>query len=231
MKLIKGFVPALVCLLSLLFLLSGMQTVFAYETIRVNIPVNCLAVNGNNTHTYELIIVTEDDNAPKPVSDTLTIKEDSSGTFEIDLTEPGTYHYTIYEVAGSDAAKQYDSSRYNIVVYAENNENDGLRYSITAYKAGTESKAERISFQDIVLSDTETTTTEPATEADTTTSTDTSTTESVSKEEDSDIIDNILTGDSFPAHAIRLVILISAMAAIFAFLFKRNQNEEDEKNE
>ena len=56
MKLIKILIPAFVCLLSLFVLLSGTQTAFAYETIRVNIPVDCLAVYGNNTHTYELKI-------------------------------------------------------------------------------------------------------------------------------------------------------------------------------
>ena len=42
---------------------------------------------------------------------------------------------------------------------------------------------------------------------------------------------SILTGDRFPAHAIRLVMLLAAMTAIFAFLFKQKQSEEDEKNE
>ena len=56
MKLIKILIPAFVCLLSLFVLLSGTQSVYAYETIRVNIPVDCLEVYGNNTHTYELKI-------------------------------------------------------------------------------------------------------------------------------------------------------------------------------
>ena len=41
----------------------------------------------------------------------------------------------------------------------------------------------------------------------------------------------VMTGDSFPTHAIRLVMLISAMTAIFAFLFKQKKSEEEEKNE
>lgn len=231
MKRIKGLIPAFVCLLSLFVLLSGTQTAFAYGTIRVNIPVECLAVYGNHTHTYELRIETESENAPEPVSNILTITEESTGAFEIELTEPGTYHYSIYEVAGSDANIQYDSSRYNIVVYAENNEDDELCYSIIAFRAGSESKAGKIAFQDTGLSDTKTTTAATiTTTSHTTTAVTTVTTAVTTKERNTSIINSILTGDSFPAHAIRLVMLIAAMTAIFAFLFKKNQNEEDEKN-
>lgn len=231
MKRIKILIPAFVCLLSLFVLLSGTQTAFAYETIRVNIPVDCLAVYGNNTHTYELKIESENDSTPEPVRDILTVNEDSTGAFEIDLTEPGTYHYTIYEVAGSDTDIQYDSSRYNITVYAENSENDRLRYTIIAYKTGAESKAEKIAFRDTGLSVTETTTAATiTTTARTTTAVTTVTTAVTTRERNTSIINSILTGDSFPAHAIRLVMLIAAMTAIFAFLFKKNQNEEDEKN-
>ena len=157
MKLIKKLIPAFVCLLSLFVLLSGTQTAFAYEAIKVDIPVDCLEVYGNNTHTYELKIESENESSPVPVSDILTIAEGSTGTFEIYLTEPGTYRYSIYEAAGSDTNIQYDSSRYNIVVYAENNEDNELCCSIIAFQAGAGSKAESVAFQDIVLSDTVTT--------------------------------------------------------------------------
>ena len=98
MKLIKILIPAFVCLLSLFVLLSGTQSVYAYETIRVNIPVDCLEVYGNNTHTYELKIESENKNSPMSVNDTLTIAEDCSGAFEIELTEPGTYYYSIHTI-------------------------------------------------------------------------------------------------------------------------------------
>ena len=232
MKLIKGFLLGLVCLFSLPVLLLRPQNALAYETLRVNIPVNCLAVYGNSTHTYELRIRTENESSPEPVSDHLTVTEESTGAFEIDLTEPGTYYYSIYEAAGSDSSIQYDSSSYTVAVFAENNESDGLRCAITAYMAGTDSKTDEIAFQDLALSDTETTsetteTTAQTTASDTTTASETETTAATSKRDEG----SLLTGDSFPAHAIRLVMLFSAMTAIFAFLFKRNQNEEEEKNE
>ena len=63
------------------------------------------------------------------------------------------------------------------------------------------------------------------------TNTLTYTTAVTAKEHKTDIMNSILTGDRFPAHAIRLVMLLAAMTAIFAFLFKQKQSEEDEKNE
>ena len=85
--------------------------------------------------------------------------------------------------------------------------------------------------RDTGLSVTETTTAATiTTTARTTTAVTTVTTAVTTRERNTSIINSILTGDSFPAHAIRLVMLIAAMTAIFAFLFKKNQNEEDEKN-
>jgi len=232
MKLKKILIPAFVCLLSLLVLLSGTQTAFAYETIKVDSPVECLEVYGNNTHTYELKIESENESSPVPVSDILTIAEDSTGNFEIYLTEPGTYRYSIYEAAGSDTNIQYDSSRYNIAVYAENNEDNELCCSIIAFQAGADSKADSVAFQDIALSDKETTATATAMTTLTYTTPAATVTASVTTmEHKTDIINSILTGDRFPAHAIRLVMLLAAMTAIFAFLFKQKQSEEDEKNE
>ncbi len=227
----KNLIPAFVCLLSLFVLLSGTQTAFAYETVRVVIPVDCLEVYGNNTHTYELKIESENESSPMPVSDILTIAEDSTGTFEIYLTEPGTYRYSIYEAAGSDTNIQYDSSRYNIEVYSENNEDNELCCSVIAFQAGAGSKAESVAFQDIVLSDTVTTAAAASTTLTYTTAVTKVTTAVTTKEHKTDIMNSILTGDRFPAHAIRLVMLLAAMTAIFAFLFKQKQSEEDEKNE
>ena len=240
MKRMKRLIPALVCLLSLLAFFSGAQTASAYEAITVTIPVNCFTVYGNSTHTYELKLESENESDPQPAEDILKITEDSAGAFEIDLTEPGTYHYSIYEIPGSDANIQYDSSSYKIIVFAENSEDGGLRYTITAYEAGTNSKAERIAFQDNAFSETETTsaattvttvTAASTTTASAATTTAATTTAATTTEQNTDIVYNILAGDSFPAHAIRLVMLLSAMTAIFAFLFKRNQSEEEEKNE
>jgi pilin isopeptide linkage protein len=235
MKRMKRLIPALVCLLSLLAFFSGAQNASAYEAITVTIPVNCFTVYGNSTHTYELKLESENESDPQPAEDILKITEDSAGAFEIDLTEPGTYHYSIYEIPGSDANIQYDSSSYKIIVFAENSEDGGLRYTITAYEAGTNSKAERIAFQDNAFSETETTsaatTVTTVTAASTTTASAATTTAATTTEQNTDIVYNILAGDSFPAHAIRIVMLLSAMTAIFAFLFKRNQSEEEEKNE
>lgn len=228
----KIFITALVCLLSLFALLSGTQTAFAYEASRVDIPVDCLEVYGNHTHTYNLKIESENKNSPAPVSDILTIAEGSTGAFEIEFTEPGTYYYSIYEVTGSDINIQYDSGRYHIVVYAENNEDDELCCSVIAFREGADSKEDSIAFQDIILSDTVTTAAAATTALTYATTAVTAVTTTVTtKEHKTDIMNSILTGDRFPAHAIRLVMLISAMTAIFAFLFKRKQSEEEEKNE
>ncbi len=95
MKLIKMFIPAVVCLLSLWVFFSVRTNAFAYEAINVTIPVDYFTVYGDNTHTYEVKIEPKNEEAPKPVSDSLNISEDGTGTFDISITEPGTYIYNI----------------------------------------------------------------------------------------------------------------------------------------
>ena len=46
-----------------------------------------------------------------------------------------------------------------------------------------------------------------------------------------EFIDSVLTGDSFPAHAVRMTMFSSILIAISTFLFKRDNNEEEDKNE
>ena len=239
-----------VCLLSIILFFVGSFKAFAYTTIGAEIPVNCLGVSDDNTHIYTIKIESENDNSPAPNSDTLEISENGTGRFEINISEPGTYNYKIYEIAGDNTNIEYDSNIYHVTLFVENSTEDELIYTVIATIVGKDGKPEKIDFEDAVLSDNDsqtTTTIITTTVPDTTTVTETTadstpqttavtttvTTTSISDTDNpfTGFIDSVLTGDSFPVHAVRMVMLSSIMIAISTFLFKRDNNEEEDKNE
>ena len=331
----KRRMTAAVCLLSLLYALSGGTGASAYDTVKAVIPVNCQDVSAADSHVYEICIESENNLAPVPVSDTLKIEENGTGYFELNITEPGTFVYQIYEVAGSDSNVRYDSMIYEVTLFVENTTDDALAYAIYAKEAGKDSKAEKLQFHNVLTSEglvltttapaqttlpdysqttpaavttfstnstaagsvSSTTVTTLTTSTAFTGSTDTtvlsigsdttslpaenttSSTENGNGTTDvivtdtipgtsdetgstgtkptadtvtqssavttsapgqttvsttdkfTGFVDTVLTGDTFPAHTVRITMLVAILVAVSAFLFKRDRNEEEDENE
>jgi hypothetical protein len=47
----------------------------------------------------------------------------------------------------------------------------------------------------------------------------------------SDFIDTVLTGDSFPAHTVRITMLGAFLTATVSYLCKRRRDEEDDSDD
>lgn len=232
-----------VCLLSVILFFAVPFKAYAYTAIKAEIPVDCLEIQDDNTHVYTIKIETENDSSPAPNSDTLEISESGTGHFEINITEPGTFIYKISEIAGDDTNIGYDSNIYYITLFVENITEDELAYTVSASIGGRDTKTEKIGFKNIVLGDnyskTETTVvstavTNTATATETVTSASSQTTAVTTAAGSSNgnhftgFIDSVLTGDSFPAHAIRIIMSLSVLTAISTFLFKRDNSEEED---
>ena len=250
---------AVVCLLSVFMLFSAGFEARAYEAIVAEIPVCCLEYTDYGSGNYRIMIEAADERSPQPEADNIGISENGTGTFSICIGEPGTYRYRIYEEAGSATGITYDSTVYITTVYAEIQDNDELGWSVTTVAEGNDHKSESIEFRNqsssvpdtetvthvitttgnvILASDTKTTTTASVTSASVTSSAaDTSTNESTTTTVTttgsflSEIIDTVLTGDSFPAHAIRLTMLGAFLTAFVSFLFRKRRDEEDEDDD
>ena len=241
---------AAVCLLSLFLCIFGAVNAFAYETVIAEIPVDCFMISMNYSQTYVVKLELESEEAPVPEQDTLEIDSNNGKAFRIAVTEPGTFRYKIYEVAGDNKKIEYDDDVYTVTLFVENGPDDKLVPTVVAGADGSGRKAPRIKFENKVLGDSEMITTTSAvtlaaeatvttssvtaaaaaTTAATTTAAVTTSAVSGSGDKISEIVDAVLTGDSFPAHAVRSVLIISFAAAIVTFLFKRNNSEEEEKN-
>ena len=257
MRKIRSFICLMaVCLLScFVFPLMGIRA-SAYVTIEAEIPVSCLEIPDGKTHTYTIIIESENEVSPVPKSDTLEITESATGKFEIDIDEPGTYMYRIYEQPGNDTNIKYDEHIYIVTVFVENADESSLKYAVSATIAGSDEKPEKLVFEDETL---KTPDAEMSSETTDTTSSTAETDSSSASSHDDDtsrayassmsgkdnssfvngdngnpftgFIDDVLTGSSVPARAVRATMFFSILIAISTFLFKRDNNEEEDKNE
>ena len=252
MKVFRGITAAAVmCLLSVSFLLTGI-TAKAYVTIGAEIPVSCLEVSDDgSTHTYEIKIKSENDASPAPNSDTLIITENGTGYFEINITEPGTFSYTVYELAGDDPDIGYDSNVYHVTVFVENGEEGELIYNVIASVEGRDTKPDRIDFRNVVLSDddsredsetdsseAESSSSESTSDSSSTPAGTTAVTTTSGRKTGGDntnpitgVLGSVLTGNSLAAHAVRLALIVLLFMAVSAFLLKQRDREEDEQNE
>lgn len=245
-RICRSISVALICLLSILFIFTGELNSKAYENISAVIPVNCLEYSADESGTYRIMIESEDDHSPEPLSGTLDVSENGEGTFSININEPGTFRYRVFQEKGDLPYVRYDSTVYIITVFVEHNDNNSLSWSLSTAIEGRERKAEEIKFRNnSVLVTTSVSTTSPITTSLTETATDigstasethttsvsaasttaaTTTTGSVISE----ILDTVLTGDSFPAHAMRLTLTAAALTAFITVLFRHRRDEEDE---
>ena len=230
----RSFCCLAVCLLS--FFVFPCCTAFAgfYEKEHLEIPVMCLDVEDIDDHIYNVTITTEDPLAPLPQSDTIQVNENGMGQFEIDIDEPGTFVYNIFETKGDEDDIEYEETVYTITVYVETNENDELLYSVSASVNGREVKSEEIQFQDKVMDGSDRKkprTTSTTSEAVTTTTTAAvTTTEATSTTKANPVVSfvgDVLTGDSFPAKLLCVIIIAALIVMVGAFALRKKNGDND----
>ena len=257
---------AAVCLLSFIFSYAFSINAYAYVPIDADITVDCLEIPDERDNTYAIKIESENESFPAPRSDKLEISENGKGCFKIDITEPGTYTYRIYELSGEEPEIEYDRNVYIVTVFAEHGDGDELTYSISVYSEGNDRKKDAIRFRNMVIAgDEPTTTTDPlsaasgmtvtvsnndsavngaevtaeisstsAASTETESSTETSAVSALAENNSPSItefIGSVLTGDSFPAHTVRMIMLFAFLTAVASFMFKKNRGKEDDNDE
>lgn len=218
-----------ICMLSFCFNESLGITANAYDTIYAAIDVKGIKISDSNSHMYEIVIESLDNHAPVPESDRLFITESGSGQFNIEITEPGTYVYKIYENPGSNENIIYDDAVYYVTVFTANSEDNRLTYSVSVKEENSEYKSNNVIFADVSAGYTATGTTTVTIRSTTVTSISRTSTRSsasgVVTTTSSGIrntILNALTGDNAPFGLVILIMFISAITGLIAFM-KRNK--------
>lgn len=242
MKIVRKLICAyfnILCILSFCFFsFSGIKAK-AYAPIEAVIPVSCLEIPDSSKHTYEIAIESQSNNAPVPASDTLSITESGTGEFTIEITEPGTFVYKVYEKTGTDINIVYDDTVYFVTVFVTNTEENSLNYAVAAINAEKNTKNDKVTFKDVLSSDIVITTSSVVTEelstssrVSVTTVTETSTSAGITSDSSdrktiiNDLISSVMTGDSMPIRLLFIIIGVSLAVALIMIMLKKRKNDE-----
>ena len=118
-----------------------------YTPVNAVIHFTCLKPRDLKDTTYSICIKTENSAAPLPQKDTVLINKSGEGSFKIEITEPGTFVYRVYQEKGNDKDVKYDDTQYDIYVYVTSDEKDRLSYMVSVNYADTDVKPISVSFE------------------------------------------------------------------------------------
>lgn len=136
MKLNKAaaFIMA-VCSVLLVFI-TPVSAGFVNQPITAKIDFECVKVDQDYNGNYDIVIEKVDDNAPMP-SETVISMAPGKGCFEIEIDEPGTFSYKIYERNGENKDIIYDTTVYYVTLFVTQDDTGVLDYKVILSKEGS----------------------------------------------------------------------------------------------
>ena len=135
------------CFLCTFFALS--DTAFAsgfYTPVEAQIPFYTEKVSNNGSVTYNVRIEGTKGSEPMPAATEITVKAGESGHFDINITEPGTYIYKVYQKKGSSGNVQYDDRVYDVHLCVVNGNNNSLSCTVAVMLANSSTKPDKLDF-------------------------------------------------------------------------------------
>ena len=121
----------------LLFFVFPVRAEFKNTPVMAYIPVVCeKAKNVSGSNKYEVVIEKMGDDAPMPESDVITFNGSGSRNIEIEVDEPGTYQYKLYERKGKNKNIKYDTTEYNVTLFATQDDEGVLACEVILSKGG-----------------------------------------------------------------------------------------------
>ena len=149
---------------------------FKYTPVEAHISFDCKEIDGIDGNVYKISIKSQTDYAPTPEQDTVTINDSGKGEFIVNIEEPGTYVYRLYQEKGSEDNIVYDDTEYDVHVCVMSDDNGNLAYSVAVTLADSAEKPESVLFMNSrITPETTEETTEQTTEGTTETTTEATT--------------------------------------------------------
>ncbi|MBR6107547.1 MAG: hypothetical protein IKQ39_06025 [Oscillospiraceae bacterium] len=239
------------CTLSLFLSPGAVCSAAGYEPVQAEIPVACVVENSQREHTFRIEMESVSANCPTPSPDTLTVSEGKTEQFTVTLDEPGTFLYRVFEISGTDDSFEYDTTVYNVTVYAEQDGDGSLIWAVSAKIEGSDKKPERIEFLDKSNEETQTTATETSVTETVTETTTESTTALTTTEESTtqavttdtterttasasrliDRINDVLTGDFTPVRLMFTLTFAAAGVALVTGLLRKKKRDDTDSDE
>lgn len=128
----------------LMILLLSFPVSAAEKSVSVQIPVSCIGKNSSETFQYQ--ILSEASQSQMLESDTLSLKDGETGSFQITCLEPGTYHYSVNQIKGTDSSISYDETVYSVDVYVTEKEDGTMAAETIAYSKPDSEKKDCLTF-------------------------------------------------------------------------------------
>ena len=121
------------------------------KSVTVSIPVSCEKVDSEETFQYQI------KGAPSEfeeiIQTELGLKSGEKGYFQISYSYPGTYYYTVSQIAGADKKTTYDSTEYQVDVCVIENEEGKLFAQPILYLQGSDEKKAELVFKNKTVSE------------------------------------------------------------------------------
>lgn len=147
----RKYIVTVIFLLALLFCLpTGIHAEGSYSTITASVPVSFFAPS-RGTNDCAAVMETIND-SPEPLLSLIEFNGSGTEEFNIDINEPGTYRYTVYQKPGTDGGIVYDDTVYSVIVFVTADSSKELKYAVTATASDTGRKPDTIEFTNNVQS-------------------------------------------------------------------------------
>lgn len=131
----------LMLLVSFVLMITMFVPVFAMKNVSTEIA---FTVDGPNDGK---VVIEAIDDAPLP--EITEYKNVTEGSFKIEYSEPETYKYKVYQIAGTENDVKYDDTVYNVTVSVMTND-DGDLYTVVTICVGDDThKPESIKFENV----------------------------------------------------------------------------------
>ena len=118
----------------LLFFVFPVSAESRNTPVKAQIPIICEKTDATNNN-YE-IVIENIDNAPLPDNNVISFSESGQTEYEIEIDEPGTYLYKVYEKAGTNKNIIYDNTSYTVTIFVTQDDNGVLNAQVILSKDG-----------------------------------------------------------------------------------------------
>ena len=121
-----------------------------YNKITASVPVTFFTSRASSDSIAVMEAINE---APEPYENEIFFAVSGTDAFYIDISEPGTYRYKVYQKQGTQSNTVYDDTIYSVIVFVTADSDDSLKYAVTATASDTGRKLDKIEFKNDVKSE------------------------------------------------------------------------------
>ena len=134
-------------ILTLVFIFCLPIGVFAeggYPSITAEVPVDVVMSEGDKLSS--VVVMEPQGEVPAPLQSELMFTSSGNDVFKIEISEPGSFRYTVYQKQTDRNDSSYDDTVYDVTVFVTTDIGNNFKYVVTAIASDTGKKPDKIEF-------------------------------------------------------------------------------------